>query len=147
MFSSSFLILFLMIRHPPRSTRTDTLFPYTTLFRSGLRRQAAANGLACRLCAFGLDSCLVRGASTERRPRRRGGSAPASRPAASSACLVPAAAPGGGGPDACCGGALRAVGLGAELARAADPYPPAPGTWPVPCDPLAPQPGGPPRQP
>src|SRR3546814_2848899 len=30
-----FLILFfLMIRRPPRSTRTDTLFPYTTLFRS-----------------------------------------------------------------------------------------------------------------
>src|SRR3546814_1254561 len=26
-----------MIRRPPRSTRTDTLFPYTTLFRSGLR--------------------------------------------------------------------------------------------------------------
>src|SRR3546814_1507354 len=24
-----------MIRRPPRSTRTDTLFPYTTLFRSG----------------------------------------------------------------------------------------------------------------
>src|SRR3546814_18309461 len=33
----SFSILFfffLMIRRPPRSTRTDTLFPYTTLFRS-----------------------------------------------------------------------------------------------------------------
>src|SRR3546814_14571429 len=29
-----------MIRRPPRSTRTDTLFPYTTLFRS-LRRAAA----------------------------------------------------------------------------------------------------------
>src|SRR3546814_6391196 len=29
-------ILFLMIRRPPRSTRTDTLFPYTTLFRSYL---------------------------------------------------------------------------------------------------------------
>src|SRR3546814_17897820 len=29
-----FYILFLMIRRPPRSTRTDTLFPYTTLFRS-----------------------------------------------------------------------------------------------------------------
>src|SRR3546814_4338709 len=29
---------FLMIRRPPRSTRTDTLFPYTTLFRSALRR-------------------------------------------------------------------------------------------------------------
>src|SRR3546814_11983313 len=26
-----------MIRRPPRSTRTDTLFPYTTLFRSNLR--------------------------------------------------------------------------------------------------------------
>src|SRR3546814_6092654 len=38
-----------MIRRPPRSTRTDTLFPYTTLFRSPeakilltVRRQAAA---------------------------------------------------------------------------------------------------------
>src|SRR3546814_2844197 len=29
-----FLMFFLMIRRPPRSTRTDTLFPYTTLFRS-----------------------------------------------------------------------------------------------------------------
>src|SRR3546814_8095420 len=29
-----FLVVFLMIRRPPRSTRTDTLFPYTTLFRS-----------------------------------------------------------------------------------------------------------------
>src|SRR3546814_21047319 len=29
---------FLMIRRPPRSTRTDTLFPYTTLFRSRRRR-------------------------------------------------------------------------------------------------------------
>src|SRR3546814_4859809 len=39
---------FLMIRRPPRSTRTDTLFPYTTLFRSvqaiwqrALRRRAS----------------------------------------------------------------------------------------------------------
>src|SRR3546814_1569502 len=33
-----------MIRRPPRSTRTDTLFPYTTLFRSwrGLYRLGAA---------------------------------------------------------------------------------------------------------
>src|SRR3546814_11400684 len=30
----SVFIFFLMIRRPPRSTRTDTLFPYTTLFRS-----------------------------------------------------------------------------------------------------------------
>src|SRR3546814_18460371 len=28
------VVVFLMIRRPPRSTRTDTLFPYTTLFRS-----------------------------------------------------------------------------------------------------------------
>src|SRR3546814_10849169 len=28
------VFFFLMIRRPPRSTRTDTLFPYTTLFRS-----------------------------------------------------------------------------------------------------------------
>src|SRR3546814_18860212 len=28
------LFCFVMIRRPPRSTRTDTLFPYTTLFRS-----------------------------------------------------------------------------------------------------------------
>src|SRR3546814_1788417 len=33
-----FDFFFLMIRRPPRSTRTDTLFPYTTLFRSGLQR-------------------------------------------------------------------------------------------------------------
>src|SRR3546814_11084236 len=30
------MFFFLMIRRPPRSTRTDTLFPYTTLFRSVL---------------------------------------------------------------------------------------------------------------
>src|SRR3546814_12690081 len=35
MYDSSILsFFFLMIRRPPRSTRTDTLFPYTTLFRS-----------------------------------------------------------------------------------------------------------------
>src|SRR3546814_10603937 len=31
------IVFFLMIRRPPRSTRTDTLFPYTTLFRSKRR--------------------------------------------------------------------------------------------------------------
>src|SRR3546814_3601567 len=31
------MLLFLMSQRPPRSTRTDTLFPYTTLFRSTLR--------------------------------------------------------------------------------------------------------------
>src|SRR3546814_8850500 len=33
-----------MIRRPPRSTRTDTLFPYTTLFRSGLPLGCQAGG-------------------------------------------------------------------------------------------------------
>src|SRR3546814_5291218 len=41
MFSFLWMLLvsffFLMIRRPPRSTRTDTLFPYTTLFRSARR--------------------------------------------------------------------------------------------------------------
>src|SRR3546814_18576952 len=31
---SSLSVFFLMLRRPPRSTRTDTRFPYTTLFRS-----------------------------------------------------------------------------------------------------------------
>src|SRR3546814_3725765 len=45
-----------MIRRPPRSTRTDTLFPYTTLFRSagatthiaGRSRQMGARNSVCR---------------------------------------------------------------------------------------------------
>src|SRR3546814_7471587 len=37
-----------MIRRPPRSTRTDTLFPYTTLFRSD-RRQRPVAVLAAQL--------------------------------------------------------------------------------------------------
>src|SRR3546814_8207802 len=55
------LFFFLMIRRPPRSTRTDTLFPYTTLFRScacwitfltmigrgGVFGRAAISGLSC----------------------------------------------------------------------------------------------------
>src|SRR3546814_6631341 len=51
--SLSFIVLsldfvfFLMIRRPPRSTRTDTLFPYTTLFRSAghdSRDESKGNG-------------------------------------------------------------------------------------------------------
>src|SRR3546814_15885172 len=37
-----------MIRRPPRSTRTDTLFPYTTLFRSHLMTHAAYPALRLR---------------------------------------------------------------------------------------------------
>src|SRR3546814_15531861 len=48
---SSFMLcycFFLMLRRPPRSTRTDTLFPYTTLFRSG-RDDGAADDVHRRL--------------------------------------------------------------------------------------------------
>src|SRR3546814_18494045 len=38
------LVFFLMIRRPPRSTRTDTLFPYTTLFRSPRRPEGLHQG-------------------------------------------------------------------------------------------------------
>src|SRR3546814_12149352 len=38
------IFLFFMIRRPPRSTRTDTLFPYTTLFRSTVFSSAAELG-------------------------------------------------------------------------------------------------------
>src|SRR3546814_1873094 len=37
---------FLMIRRPPRSTRTDTLCPYTTLFRSPTCSQASSRAIA-----------------------------------------------------------------------------------------------------
>src|SRR3546814_5132409 len=39
------VFFYLIVRLPPRSTRTDTLFPYTTLFRSPRRRSAG-----CRAC-------------------------------------------------------------------------------------------------
>src|SRR3546814_12336372 len=42
---------FLMIRRPPRSTRTDTLFPYTTLFRSPSFLSSGCWRRACRRLA------------------------------------------------------------------------------------------------
>src|SRR3546814_5769807 len=52
------MLFFLRLRRPPRSTRTDTLFPYTTLFRSryggGCRgRGDFCGGLARRACRAG----------------------------------------------------------------------------------------------
>src|SRR3546814_2078402 len=41
-------VFFLMIRRPPRSTRTDTLFPYTTLFRSLARHRSRARDQGLR---------------------------------------------------------------------------------------------------
>src|SRR3546814_4798753 len=40
-----------MIRRPPRSTRTDTLFPYTTLFRSSFQTETVWVPSATRLSA------------------------------------------------------------------------------------------------
>src|SRR3546814_6312830 len=42
------VFFFLMIRRPPRSTRTDTLFPYTTLFRSAPPPSRSSS--SCRAC-------------------------------------------------------------------------------------------------
>src|SRR3546814_9527665 len=47
-----FLFFFLMIRRPPRSTRTDTLFPYTTLFRSTTLCPKPAYGPSARVAIF-----------------------------------------------------------------------------------------------
>src|SRR3546814_3096617 len=44
-----------MIRRPPRSTRTDTLFPYTTLFRSAFEIPAAVQAAGLKLGARGGD--------------------------------------------------------------------------------------------
>src|SRR3546814_15502196 len=51
-----------MIRRPPRSTRTDTLFPYTTLFRSGDTLEAA-DLLAELLALGGVGEPVVEGAA------------------------------------------------------------------------------------
>src|SRR3546814_12658599 len=68
-----------MIRRPPRSTRTDTLFPYTTLFRShrarpvpagdaagrGLKERAMARAIwSAGLGLIGLAACAVVAATT-----------------------------------------------------------------------------------
>src|SRR3546814_15412512 len=45
-------IFFLMIRLPPRSTRTDTLFPYTTLCRSDDRAATERNQLGVLVTRF-----------------------------------------------------------------------------------------------
>src|SRR3546814_6455681 len=69
-------VFFLMIRRPPRSTRTDTLFPYTTLVRSDDRQasrrapDAVADARADRGGARA--RLLCRGAGRFRQAGRRG---------------------------------------------------------------------------
>src|SRR3546814_5957672 len=63
------VFFFLMIRRPPRSTRTDTLFPYTTLFRS-LRRgrslKLAAEAAPTGALAGNAQPCAARQSGAER---------------------------------------------------------------------------------
>src|SRR3546814_17621883 len=46
------MIVFLKIRRHPRSTRTDTLFPYTTLFRSELKNIKDRFGITPKIAEF-----------------------------------------------------------------------------------------------
>src|SRR3546814_9050994 len=59
---------FLMIRRPPRSTRTDTLFPYTTLFRSrGTGCSPGACGCSTASGSSRPSSCIATGRSAPSR--------------------------------------------------------------------------------
>src|SRR3546814_15504992 len=56
------MFFFLMIRRPPRSTRTDTLFPYTTLFRSLIGNYDHVGRLSIQNYVFGVNGgTLVNG--------------------------------------------------------------------------------------
>src|SRR3546814_2708606 len=80
--SESFLIFLLMIRRPQRSTRSDTLFPYTTLFRARQALAALCSG-ASSTSASGLSlsvspppraarlAASARSSSRARSPTRR----------------------------------------------------------------------------
>src|SRR3546814_18231275 len=66
---------FLMIRRPPRSTRTDTLFPYTTLFRSPDRSACArARAIAAQYARSALraprPTCRAQAAAENAGPDR-----------------------------------------------------------------------------
>src|SRR3546814_15983718 len=85
-FSSLCIVFFLlMIRRPPRSTRTDTLFPYTTLFRSEKYEQytlcisARVPHRRTRLCEGIVRRFSVRRLPKHRQQRSPAGSCPASR--------------------------------------------------------------------
>src|SRR3546814_19446970 len=66
------LLFFLIIRRPPRSTRTDTLFPYTTLFRSGRGRQRRQQRRR-RVAAIDRDAGHVVGAQGQFAAQQRDG--------------------------------------------------------------------------
>src|SRR3546814_6360572 len=59
-----------MIRRPPRSTRTDTLFPYTTLCRSDGDRRGASKSLKLVLLGFALAAAAILFAASNDRMSR-----------------------------------------------------------------------------
>src|SRR3546814_7841265 len=63
------VFFFLMIRRPPRSTRTDTLFPYTTLFRSGGVTEAERIGAARKYAEWALVDMLELGSDPTKNTR------------------------------------------------------------------------------
>src|SRR3546814_6372100 len=66
-------VFFLMVRRPPRSTRTDTLFPYTPLFRSHpLRGPFAGSGHGPRLYCRRIDYIACASRAQCRGKRQRG---------------------------------------------------------------------------
>src|SRR3546814_19223812 len=56
-------VFFLMIRRPPRSTRTDTLFPYTTLFRSAASQTSCSPASNGPTVSGGISGAACSGAS------------------------------------------------------------------------------------
>src|SRR3546814_6793984 len=58
-----------MIRRPPRSTRTDTLFPYTTLFRSAKAAAVDLLGIAVGIVAVRIGAIARTGFATLARHR------------------------------------------------------------------------------
>src|SRR3546814_16337292 len=59
-----------MIRRPPRSTRTDTLFPYTTLFRSYYELCCKRSGIAVHYCAEQFENDGTTGSSVMKTVKR-----------------------------------------------------------------------------
>src|SRR3546814_3055372 len=69
-------VFILMIRRPPISTRTDTLFPYTTLFRSGGHGNADADVAITTRALGDPGQNRLHDRSHARGARKRGGMAP-----------------------------------------------------------------------
>src|SRR3546814_11714957 len=117
-------VFFLMIRRPPRSTRTDTLFPYTTLFRSPSHQKPRVSATASprrrwpATCIFPVGAATAQATRTTReRPDDPGRADRKRRPQQRPAVVPPhqrpaprAPADAGGRPGAAGAGGRRGVG-------------------------------------